>query len=145
MAQLKFLDDPGDGNPTAIEISTINRPCLVFDELGSPQTEDCVRFDVRPLGSNVLAQFAGFQVKFQLTEDGTVLNLRGMFSSPPVQGGKAVIRWDACQWFESGVEKLYVVKRDKSHLALRINGEDHSKGRAWALGLQDPAPVFDTD
>lgn len=140
VARLRILD-----TPVAIETSGFNRPRVWFDEFGSPLTDDHVRFDVSALGSNTLAQSAGCQVKIELSEGKAILKLRGTFSPVPLQGGEVLFRWDACQWFESGVEKLYVDKRGTSRLALRINGEDRSKGRAWALGLSAPEPVFGLD
>ena len=139
MAKLKIPE-----NSKEIDISTFRRPCYWFDQFQTPQTDDIVRFDVPVLGGEILSEFAGHQVKIQLTERGTVLKLRGMFSSVPLQGGEVVFQWDACQWLEAEMEKLYVDKRGATHLAFRLNGKDLSKGRAWALGLPEPEPVFDT-
>ena len=134
MARLKLLDGSGD-----IEISTFNRPCLWFDEVGFPRTDGSTQFYIRSVKTRLRGRMLDSPVKLKLSENDTVLLLRGTFSELSLMAGKAVFDWDACQWFEVGAGRLYV---DRSSEVFRINGEDYLEDWRTFIDLY-PEPVFD--
>lgn len=124
-----------DGS-VGIGISTFNRPRVWFDpsKNGDPKTDQVTRFDVSYPDTVRLAQYAYRYVCIELTENETVLRLRGRFWPLPLEGGEATFRWDVCHWFEANEERLYA---DGPNYVFRYRGHDHLAKRRWSLGLED--------
>ena len=131
MARLKNEDGSVD-----IEISTFNRPRVWFDpsKNGDPKPDQVTRFDISYPDVICLMQYTYSDMCIELTENETVLRLRGRFWSLPLEGDKAVFHWDACHWFESNEERLHA---DGLNYVFRYRGHDYFASRRWALGLED--------